>query len=149
VDTSSTTLFSIISSLGGENGWLYGNRLLRLRCLIDKIVGGTGYRKGRPSGDNLKVGDKIDFWTVEKYIFNKVLLLSADIKLWGRGWMEYKVKPVDDNRKSSLTLTAYFYPNGVMGYLYWYSILFIHKFVFNGMVRSISQAALSTYSKGV
>ena len=45
---------------------------------------------------------------------------------------------IKDNK---LIQSAYFYPKGVLGRLYWYALIPLHYFVFNNMIKSIIQKA--------
>ena len=51
-----------IWSIGGKNGWYYGNWLWKVRGFMDKLAGGVGLRRGRTSEDWLNAGDARDFW---------------------------------------------------------------------------------------
>lgn len=122
-----------IWSIGGENGWFYGNWLWRFRGFLDKLAGGVGLRRGRTSTTNLNIGDALDFWRV--LYSNKDegrLILYAEMKLPGEAWLEFNVKD------KKLTLTATFRPLGILGRLYWYSVLPFHGFIFNGMINRIT-----------
>lgn len=57
------------------------------------------------------------------------------MKLPGTAWLEFKV---DDEK---LIQSAYFYPKGVFGRLYWYILIPIHHFVFTNMIKSIIKKA--------
>ena len=52
---------SKIWSIGGENGWYYGNWLWKIRGFLDKLAGGVGLRRGRTSEDTFKPGGCIRF----------------------------------------------------------------------------------------
>jgi len=123
-----------IWSIGGENGWYYGNWLWRLRGFIDKLSGGVGLRRGRTSEISLNAGDALDFWRV-LYADKKEgrLLLFAEMKLPGEAWLEFRL--VDN----TLIQTATFRPLGLKGRLYWYSVLPFHGFIFKGMIKKLSQ----------
>ncbi|MBM3852806.1 MAG: SDR family oxidoreductase, partial [Verrucomicrobia bacterium] len=58
-------VFEALSSLGGDEGWPAGNFLWQLRGMMDRLVGGTGMRRGRRRPRELLVGDPVDFWRVE------------------------------------------------------------------------------------
>lgn len=121
-----------IWSIGGINGWYYGNWLWKLRGIIDKFVGGVGLRRGRTNPNALNVGDALDFWRI--LYANKEegrLLLYAEMKLPGEAWLEFKIK---DNKVQQ---TATFRPLGLAGRLYWYSVLPFHGFIFKGMLNAI------------
>jgi hypothetical protein len=124
-----------IWSLGGTNGWYYGNWLWGIRGFIDKLFGGVGLRRGRKSQTEIVPGDALDFWRV--LIADKAgkrLLLFAEMKLPGEAWLEFKI---DDN--NILYQTATFRPLGLWGRLYWYSVLPFHGLIFKGMIRNIAK----------
>jgi uncharacterized protein YbjT (DUF2867 family) len=125
-----------IWSIGGERGWYYGNWLWSIRGFLDKLVGGVGLRRGRTNKTEIYPGDTLDFWRVlaaDKE--NKRLLLYAEMKLPGEAWLEFKI--ADNDGKSSLVQTATFRPKGLLGRLYWYSVLPFHIFIFGGMLKNI------------
>jgi hypothetical protein len=125
-----------IWSIGGRRGWYYANWLWSIRGVMDKIVGGVGLRRGRTNLRTINAGDTLDFWRVlladRK---NKRLLLYAEMKLPGEAWLEFAVKRIDG--KDFLKQTATFRPKGLLGRLYWYSVLPFHHFVFRGMAKNI------------
>jgi len=123
-----------IWSIGGTNGWYYANLLWKIRGYIDKLFGGVGLRRGRTNPTTLKVGDALDFWRV--LFADKTegkLLLFAEMKVPGEAWLEFKIK---DNK---LIQTATFRPHGLLGRMYWYSVLPFHGLVFNGMINEITK----------
>lgn len=125
-----------IWSIGGERGWYYGDWLWHLRGFLDKLAGGVGLRRGRTNKNEIHTGDTLDFWRVlaaDKQ--NKRLLLYAEMKLPGEAWLEFKI--VKESGKSFLKQTATFRPKGLLGRLYWYSVLPFHYFVFDGMAENI------------
>ncbi len=127
-----------IWSIGGERGWYYANFLWKARGFIDKLYGGVGLRRGRTNPDKISPGDALDFWRVlvaDKV--NRRLLLHAEMKLPGDAWLEFRI----NNKGNShyLCQTATFRPNGLMGRLYWYSILPFHFLIFEGMARNIEK----------
>lgn len=124
-----------IWSIGGKTGWYYGNWLWETRGLLDQFAGGVGMRRGRKSDTDIEAGDALDFWRV--LLANKSerrLLLYAEMKLPGEAWLEFKI---DEN--NLLTQTATFRPLGLLGRLYWYTVLPFHGFIFQGMIRKIAQ----------
>jgi len=125
-----------IWSIGGNRGWYYANFLWKLRGYLDKLIGGVGLRRGRTNKNIISAGDALDFWRVivaDKV--NKRLLLYAEMKLPGEAWLEFSIK--EFNGKEILEQTATFRPYGLFGRFYWYSILPLHYFIFNGMIRNI------------
>lgn len=123
-----------IWQIGGDNGWYYGNWLWKSRGFLDKLFGGVGLRRGRTHPSRLLPGDALDFWRV--LYANKEegrLLLFAEMKLPGEAWLEFELK------NNELKQTATFRPSGISGRLYWYAVLPFHGFIFNGMLRFLSQ----------
>lgn len=123
--------------IGGENGWFDFDFLWELRGIIDKLIGGVGLKRGRRSQCDLRISDCLDFWKVVDLQKDERLLLYAQMKLPGVAWLEFKIK---DNK---LIQSAYFYPKGVLGRLYWYALIPLHYFVFNNMIKSIIKKAKS------
>lgn len=129
-------VWSNIQAIGGERGWYYGNWLWKLRGYLDKLVGGIGLRRGRTHTHRIQEGDALDFWRVLVADSpEKRLLLYAEMKLPGEAWLEFNI--VEEKGQPVLHQTATFRPNGVMGRLYWYTIVPLHYFVFNGMIRNL------------
>ncbi|RYY55455.1 MAG: DUF2867 domain-containing protein, partial [Chitinophagaceae bacterium] len=133
-------IFANIWKIGGDNGWYYGNSLWKARGFLDKAFGGVGLRRGRTHKDSIHSGDSLDFWRVlvadRKH---KRLLLYAEMKLPGEAWLEFKLEDTDG--KKILIQTATFRPKGLLGRLYWYSMLPFHHFIFRGMIRNITKPA--------
>ncbi|UCC80904.1 MAG: SDR family oxidoreductase [Candidatus Zixiibacteriota bacterium] len=140
VNSSIAKLCDIISKVGGNNGWFYANWLWRFRGVIDRLTGGIGYRRGRDNNKEIKTGDRIDFWRVEKYEPQKRIRLKAEMKVWGHGWLEFETRE-SYNAGSYLTITAFYYPRGLFGYIYWFLTYPIHKIVFRGMAKKIARRA--------
>ncbi len=136
ITTNVDQVLNNIWSIGGERGWYYGDWLWSLRGFLDKLFGGVGLRRGRTNQNDIHVGDTLDFWRVlaaDKK--NKRLLLYAEMKLPGEAWLEFKI--VKKNEKNFLQQTATFRPKGLLGRLYWYSVLPFHYFVFDGMAENV------------
>ena len=140
VSAAAETVFAAVSSLGGDNGWYYGDWLWQVRGFIDQQLGGVGLRRGRRHPSDLAIGDALDFWRVEEYIPGRKLLLRAEMKVWGQAWLEFEVVP-EGKRDARLIQTARYYPRGLSGLLYWYGIYPIHALVFRGMARAIARRA--------
>lgn len=122
-----------IWSIGGQNGWYYGNWLWQLRGFLDKLFGGVGLRRGRTNQDTISVGDALDFWRVLYANKEEVrLLLFAEMKLPGEAWLEFKVK------EDQLFQLATFRPRGIAGRIYWYAVFPFHGFIFNGLIRKLA-----------
>lgn len=122
-----------IWSIGGETGWYYADWLWSLRGFIDKIFGGVGARRGRTHKHEIHAGDALDFWRV--VYANKEqgkLILYAEMKLPGEAWLEFKIF------NNTLYQAATFKPKGILGKLYWYSVLPFHGFIFKGMINKLT-----------
>jgi len=125
-----------IMAIGGNRGWYYWDWIWSIRGMLDKMVGGVGLRRGRTSNVNVSPGDVIDFWRVllaDKK--SKRLLLYAEMKLPGEAWLEFKI--IERNGRKVLSQIATFRPNGLLGRLYWYSMLPFHLFIFKGMAKQL------------
>jgi hypothetical protein len=131
--------FRPIAQIGGKAGWYFGNRLWRLRGLLDLTVGGPGLRRGRSDPDRVQVGETLDFWRVEAIEPGRLLRLAAEMRLPGRAWLQFEVTP--ENGGSLIRQTAVFDPVGVAGLLYWYGLWGIHRLLFAGMLKNIARAA--------
>lgn len=138
IDDSNRVL-NKIWAIGGTSGWYYGDWLWALRGFIDKLFGGVGLRKGRKNQTEISPGDTLDFWRV--LIADKTekrLLLFAEMKLPGEGWLEFKI-----DKDNILHQTATFRPLGLWGRLYWYSVLPFHGLIFRGMIKNIAEGKLN------
>jgi len=127
-----------VERIGGQTGWYYGNWLWRIRGLLDLLFGGAGMRRGRRDPDRLLPGDTVDFWRVEEIQRDHLLRLAAEMRLPGRAWLQFEVKP--GRSGSVIRQTAIFDPVGVSGQLYWYLLYPVHQFVFAGMLGGIVHA---------
>jgi hypothetical protein len=56
------------------------------------------------------------------------------MKLPGEAWLEFRI-----DLNNVLHQTATFRPLGLLGRLYWYSVLPFHGFIFRGMIRNIAK----------
>jgi uncharacterized protein YbjT (DUF2867 family) len=124
-------------SIGGKRGWYYMDWAWELRGFIDKLLGGAGLNRGRTYPHDIFAGSSLDFWRVLLADKEKGhLLLYAEMKVPGEAWLEFIVEPTSEG--SHLIQTASFRPKGVLGRLYWYTLLPIHKLIFRGMARAIA-----------
>lgn len=124
-------VYRSVCGLGGQNGWFRYHVLWRIRGIMDKIVGGYGLNRGRRSGNELRMGDALDFWKVVDIKPGKRVLLYAQMKVPGEAWLEFDIQP------DQLVQTAHFLPRGLLGRLYWYSVLPFHYFVFTDLARTV------------
>jgi len=137
VNAPSEQVYRTFSRLGGENGWLYFDWAWEIRGIIDRLFGGVGLRRGRRDPEDIRVGDALDFWRVEKLDPGRSLSLRAEMKLPGEAWLQFDV--TNDQETSLLTQTAFFAPKGLSGLLYWYGLYPIHSLIFAGLVRKLKE----------
>lgn len=135
--------FAVIKQLGGKNGWLYADALWHLRGFLDLLFGGIGYRKGRRSPTDLRVGDAVDFWRVEAFEPNRLLRLRAEMKVSGKAWLQFELTQPNglSDDEVLITQTALFEPKGLWGLVYWYLLYIPHRFIFKGMIRELARRA--------
>ena len=138
---SAADVWAVIEGIGGENGWYSLPVAWAARGLMDKMVGGVGLRRGRINAEHLRVGEAVDFWRVERVDYGSFLRLRAEMKLPGLAWLELSVTPKENGLGSVYHQRAIFFPKGLGGRLYWFSILPFHGIIFNGMAKSIIAAA--------
>lgn len=133
-------VYRSFTGLGGERGWLYANWVWRARGVIDRMVGGVGFRRGRRHPDDLRVGDALDFWRVEALEPDRLMRLRAEMKVAGKAWLQFEVIPQSPG-KNLVMQTAFFEPKGLPGLLYWYLLYPIHGFIFSGLIRKVIERA--------
>jgi uncharacterized protein YbjT (DUF2867 family) len=131
-------VFSVVESIGGDNGWFTYNWLWRLRGFIDILFAGPGLSRGRRDPNRLRIGDGLDFWKVVDLKPNKRLLLVNQMKVPGKAWLEFSIEG------SRLAVTAHYYPRGLWGRLYWYLTKPLHKLIFPDMTKGIIKKARSS-----
>lgn len=130
-------VFLPIQCIGGDQGWYAYRWLWWIRGTLDRWLGGVGLRRGRRDPYDLRVGDAIDFWRVERFIPGHLLLLFAEMKLPGRAWTFFEVVPHE--KGSELRITAVYDPKGIWGRLHWYAVSPLHYLVFRGMFKGIAR----------
>jgi hypothetical protein len=130
--------FEPIKRIGGRTGWYAGNWFWRARGLLDTLRGGVGLRRGRRDPVDLRAGDTVDFWRVERFEPNRLLQLTAEMKIPGRLWLQFEVEANGDGA-SQIRQTTVFDPAGYVGLAYWYLFCPVHHLVFGGMLRGIAR----------
>jgi uncharacterized protein YbjT (DUF2867 family) len=128
-------IFRAVKSIGGKHGWFRFDLLWRIRGAVDKLAGGYGASIGRRVESDLRVGDILDVWKVADLQENRRMLLEAQMKVAGKAWLEFRIEG------DTLVQTAYHYPKGLLGRLYWFSMMPFHAFIFRDMVRGIIRQA--------
>lgn len=140
VDAPPKAVFDTVTRIGGAAGWPSAEFLWDVRGVMDRAVGGPGMRRGRRDPVDLRVGDVVDFWRVEACESPEILRLCAEMKLPGLAWLQFEMTPVEGGR-TRFVQTAYFEPRGVFGFLYWWSVLPFHVFVFGSMLKELARRA--------
>jgi uncharacterized protein YbjT (DUF2867 family) len=141
VNARPSEAFAPIQRIGGPTGWYAADWFWRLRGLVDTIRGGVGLRRGRRDPYDLRIGDTIDFWRVERLQPGRLLRLAAEMKIPGRLWLQFEVDP--DERHAVVRQTTVFDPAGYVGLAYWYALYPIHHRIFSSMLRAIQRASES------
>lgn len=132
--------FEVVTSLGGQTGWMFANKLWEVRGLMDLLAGGVGLRRGRRDPDEVFEGEAVDFWRVEAVERPRLLRLRAEMKVPGKAWLQFVIEPEGDGT-TCITQSALFEPKGLFGLLYWYVFYPAHKVLFPGMIREIGRRA--------
>ncbi len=140
VSASAHDVFSAFTQLGGERGWLYWNWAWQVRGIVDRLVGGVGFRRGRRHPAEVRPGDALDFWRVEAVEMDRSLRLRAEMKVPGRAWLLFEARP-QGGEKTLLQQTAFFAPKGLSGLLYWYLLYPVHRLIFSGLIRNLAAQA--------
>ncbi len=137
---SPENLFAAITTIGGGNGWFTGNWMWRLRGAFDRLIFGVGMSRGRRSSKKLRVHDVIDFWRVEDLQPNRRLLLRAEMRMPGRGWLEFTVDHVEGEQPAQLLgITAHYATRSLAGLLYWHFFQPFHWYLFEGLLSHVEK----------
>ncbi len=139
LDIPAEAVFRAYTGIGGERGWFYMDWAWNLRGWMDKAVGGVGLRRGRRHPDEIRTGESLDFWRVEAVEKDRLMRLRAEMRVPGKAWLQFQSVP--QNGKTLLKLNAYFDPHGLWGFLYWYALVPIHLFIFDGLIQKITERA--------
>jgi uncharacterized protein YbjT (DUF2867 family) len=137
---SPEAVWSVVKRIGGKNRYYGADLLWWLRESLDWLIGGPGRHRGRRDPNELRVGDRVDSWTVVGIEPGRRLTLMMGMKALGSGVLEFDVEPQDD-RGTRLTATAYWHPAGFGGLVYWYALFPAHVFIFDNMTRNICKLA--------
>jgi uncharacterized protein YbjT (DUF2867 family) len=138
VDCPPDRVFSAVLCIGGTKGWYAWTWLWSLRGLLDQISGGVGARRGRRDPACVIPGDTIDFWRVEEVEPDRRLRLAAEMRMPGRGWLQFECIPRPEGG-TRIVQTAMWDPIGLSGHLYWFSLWPMHQLVFGSMIKGIAR----------
>jgi uncharacterized protein YbjT (DUF2867 family) len=138
--TSPHELWQLITQIGGRNRYFYMNWLWLIREIMDWLIAGPGLSRGRRDPTDLRIGDRIDYWTVLALQKERSLTLHFGLRAPGSGALEFRLEPVNEIQ-TRLHITAYWHPRGVWGLLYWYAMLPAHLFLFKGWTKRLARLA--------
>ncbi len=137
---SADDLFWAFSRIGGDVGYYTMNWAWRMRGAFDSLIGGVGLRRGRRHPEELHPGEALDFFrVVEADPAKHRLTLQAEMKVPGIAWLGWRVEEGEDG--CTLVQKAGFVPRGLLGRLYWWTLLPFHAPIFRRMARRIATAA--------
>ncbi|MEO5824001.1 MAG: SDR family oxidoreductase, partial [Vicinamibacteraceae bacterium] len=139
-------VFTAVATLGGRRGWYRYNRLWLTRGILDRLIGGPGWKRGRRHPTQLAWGDAVGFWRVAAIEPPTGLTLRAEMRVPGDAILEFTIAPArgpDGQDGATVIQTARFRPRGLLGLLYWYSVAPFHGPVFSGLIDGIAQAAVT------
>jgi len=139
-DTDATAVWEVVEGIGGENGWYSFPLAWTIRGWLDRFVGGVGLTRGRRNPRTLHTGDALDFWRVERIDRPELLRLRAEMLAPGGAWLEWRLESHGTDR-TRLHQRAIFFPKGLAGRVYWYSLLPFHGIIFAGMLENIAGTA--------
>lgn len=140
IKASPEKIWQVLNLIGGKHRYFYLNSLWTLREWIDFAFGGEGHKHGRTDEAQLKVGDRIDSWTILTAQENRCLVMRFGMKAPGGGGMQMTITPVT-SETCHLDIALYWHPAGFSGLLYWYFFAPWHKLLLTGMCKKIRQLA--------
>jgi uncharacterized protein YbjT (DUF2867 family) len=141
---SPSAVWQTVATIGGDNGYYCMGWLWWLRAVMDWLVGGPGLTRGRRHPTEVRIGDRIDYWTVLALEPARRLTLHFGMRAPGSGVLEFEVDPETapaPGDHTRLTITAYWHPQGVWGLLYWHALAPAHLFIFRKMTRAMLRRA--------
>ncbi|SMF19936.1 Uncharacterized conserved protein YbjT, contains NAD(P)-binding and DUF2867 domains [Alteromonadaceae bacterium Bs31] len=133
-------VWQVLSTIGGTQRYFYLNGLWTLRETLDWLIGGPGLNRQRRHPAELRLGDKVDSWTVIGLEPYKRLTLAFGMRAPGAGVLEFELSERDKSQ-CEITAKAYWHPAGAPGLLYWYSLELAHLVIFKGMTEAIARQA--------
>jgi uncharacterized protein YbjT (DUF2867 family) len=137
-----------ILTLGGGNGWLYADWLWHLRGWLDRLIGGSGLRRGRRDPAQLQVGDALDFWRVLELEPERRLKLLAEMRFPGQAYLEFQLRHDRETGLMEVRQLSKFVPSGMLGILYWYTLAPAHKLIFRGLLRNLARSTNAEIVQG-
>ena len=103
-------------------------------------------RRGRRDPEQVEVGEALDCWRVVAFEADRRLRLALEMKIPGRGWLEFQVCP--NSGGSIIRQTAFYRPEGFAGRAYWALSAPLHNLIFNCMLRALAERAHEAAAEG-
>jgi hypothetical protein len=103
--------------------------------------------RGRRDPDRLQRGDALDFWQVEEIEPGRRILLKAEMKIPGEAYLQFETI-AEAGGTTCLRSSALFRPRGLLGRLYWWALIPIHRFIFRGLNAAICERAARAAAVG-
>ncbi len=147
VNAGPDAVFESFARLGGDRGWGRWHFLWRLRAILDRCLGGIAARRHPPRTQDLQQGDLLDFFRVEKVVVGRLLRLKIEMKLPGEGWLQFEARPIGVGQ-TQLLQTVFFAPRGLLGQIYWYALLPVHRMIFKDLMKTLTADAAGRSSSG-
>jgi uncharacterized protein YbjT (DUF2867 family) len=141
------SVWPFIQSIGGDNGYYFGEILWKARGWMDRWAGGVGLFRGRRQPKSIQVGDALDFWRVLAVDPPHRLTLLSEMKMPGEGILEIQVIPVG-KRMCDIRFHSKFLPKGILGLGYWYALYPFHLWVYGGMQKALADKMKKAIVKG-
>ncbi len=120
VDASPEALWQVIAAVPGKLEW----RHVRFR------------RPGRHVDDRSGAPGP---WRVEEMLPGRLLRLRTEAPLPGIGWLELAVRPRED--RVVYTQRVLFHPRGLLGHVFWWSVLPIREVVLDALKHHVARSA--------
>jgi hypothetical protein len=137
---SAEEVWKPLQKIGGKQRWTFVRFLWWFRGLLDRLLGGRGFRRITSRSSRLHAGDLVDCWRVLAVDPGRRLLLTAEMKIPGEATLEYRLIPSSQG-DTELFQVSSFRPRGLFGILYWYALYALHAYVFKNMFRSMIRAS--------
>ena len=74
---------------------------------MDWLVGGPGLSRGRRHAQDLRPGDRIDYWTVLALEPGRRLTLNFGMRAPGAGILEFEIEPLADGHANCFIETGF------------------------------------------
>ncbi|MBY6187323.1 SDR family oxidoreductase [Marinobacter hydrocarbonoclasticus] len=146
IDAPIERVWQEVCRIGGRPRYFALDLLWRVREAFDALIGGTGMDYYRRDPDRLRLGDRVDSWSVAELEPHRKLTLLFGMKAPGMGGLTFELVP--DGNGTRLALTCWWYPAGAWGLMYWWAMLPAHIILFRRMVNNIRRLSMRPDDSG-